>query len=86
MSNLTMDLTGSLENYAVANRVFKISKYGQYIDFNAPVFADSVKVYLISTGINDVQLSLDEDFVIPEEFVIMIYHLLHYKILNSTRN
>lgn len=69
MSNLTMDLTGSLENYAVANRVFKISKYGQYIDFNAPVFADSVKVYLISTGINDVQLSLDEDFVIPEEFV-----------------
>ena len=55
---------------------FKISKYGQYIDFNAPVFADSVKVYLISTGINDVQLSLDEDFVIPEEFVSSCDHYL----------
>lgn len=69
MSNLTMDLTGSLENYLVENEVFKISKYGQCIDFHCPVFKDSLVVTLITSGVNGVTLIEDEDFVIPEECV-----------------
>lgn len=64
-----MDLTGSLDNYRISDRIFKISKYGQYVDFNTPVFADSIKVYLISAGVNDIQLSEGDDYIIPDDFV-----------------
>ena len=69
MSNLTMDLTGSLENYLVENEVFKISKYGQCVDFHTPIFKDSLVVTLITSGVNGIQLVVDEDFIIPEECV-----------------
>lgn len=67
MSNLTMDLTGSLENFAESNRIFRIFKYGQQIDFGTTVFADSVKVYYVSGGVSGVELTKGVDYLITEE-------------------
>lgn len=69
MANLTMDLTASLSNYAVTNQVFKIFKYEQQIDFGTPVFADSIVVYLASGGISGVSLTLNTDYIIPDDAV-----------------
>ena len=69
MANLTMDLTASDSNYLESGRVFRIFKYGQYVDFGVTVFAESLKVYLISGGISTPQeLIRDTDYVIPEQY------------------
>ena len=65
MSNLTMDLTGQHKAYASSDHVFRIYKLGQYVDFEAIAFAESLKVYLISGGITT-ELVKDYDYVIPE--------------------
>lgn len=44
MSNLNMDLTGSLETYKESGKIFRIFKYGQNVDFEAAVFKDSISV------------------------------------------
>lgn len=70
MANLTMDLTGADTLYQESGRVFRVFKYGQYVDFETTVFADSVKVYLISSGISEpVELSAYTDFVFPDKAV-----------------
>lgn len=68
MANLTMDLTGEHRNYAVDNRVFRIFKTDQYVDFGTVVFKDSLKVYLLSGGINT-ELELNTDFIIPDSAI-----------------
>ena len=70
MANLTMDLTGADSTYAESGQVFRIYKYGQYIDFGTTVFKSSLKVYLISGGISTpVELVLNADYQIPESFI-----------------
>lgn len=69
MANLTMDLTGSLANYKVGDRIFKISKYGQTINFGTAVFADTIKVYLLSSGVNNLELTLNTDYTIPDDCI-----------------
>lgn len=64
---LNMDLTGTDEAYRESNRVFKIVKYGQIVNFETPVFANSVVVNLVSSGVSDVRLVLNEDYTIPDE-------------------
>ena len=66
--SISMDLSGSLPNYSESDRVFRIFKYGQYIDFETTIFKDSLKVYLISGGLTT-ELIIDEDFVVPTEFI-----------------
>lgn len=68
MSNLTMDLTGTLANYTESDRVFRIFKYEQLVDFETTVFADSIHVYLISGGITT-ELTYNTDYKIPDELV-----------------
>ena len=63
-----MDLTGSLDTYKETDRVFRIFKYGQYVDFEATIFKNSLKVYLISGGLTT-QLTIDDDFIIPDQFI-----------------
>ena len=41
----TMDLTGKHPNYAETNRVFRVFKYGQLINFEATVFLESIEVF-----------------------------------------
>lgn len=69
MSNLTMDLTGSLSNYAESNKIYRIFKYGQIVDFDATVFADSIHVYVISGGVSDQELVYDTDYTVTDELV-----------------
>lgn len=69
MTNITMDLTGLHENYAESGKVFRIFKDGQYINFETPIFKESLKVYLISSGISDTLLELDKDYIIPESAI-----------------
>lgn len=64
-----MDLTGALSNYAESNKIYRIFKYGQMVDFGATVFADSIHVYIISGGVSNQELIFDEDYEIPEELV-----------------
>ena len=66
MSNLTMDLTGSKGDYAESDRIFRIFKYGQLVDFETTVFADSVHVYLVSGGITS-ELTYNIDYQISTE-------------------
>lgn len=66
---LNMDLTGENETYRESNRVFKIVKYGQIINFETPVFADSVVVQLVSSGVSEVTLKLNEDYTIPDDAI-----------------
>lgn len=67
MANFTMDLTASDPYYQESGRIFRVFKYGQYVDFETPVFAESVKVYLISTGISTpVELVENTDYVFPD--------------------
>lgn len=68
MSNLTMDLTGTLANYSESNRVFRIFKYNQLVDFETTVFTDSIHVFMISGGVTT-ELEFGTDYVIPEEFI-----------------
>lgn len=68
MANLTMDLTGTLSNYADADKVFKIFKYDQYVDIEAVIFSDTLKVYLLS-GTIVTELVKDVDYVIPASAV-----------------
>ena len=71
MANLTMDLTAQDSNYLESGRVFRVFKYGQYIDFGVTVFQESLHVYLLSGGISTPQeLVLGEDFQIPEMYSI----------------
>lgn len=63
-----MDLTGSLDTYKETDRVFRIFKYGQYVDFEATIFKNSLKVYLISGGLTTL-LTIDNDFIIPDQFI-----------------
>ena len=63
-----MDLTASLENYAESDKVFRVFKYGQYINFETPVFTDSLVVYLISGGVTTT-LVKGTDFVVPEDAI-----------------
>ena len=68
MANLTMDLTGTHKNYAISNRVFSIFKTDQFVDFGIAVFKESIKVYLLSGGLNT-ELELDKDYIIPEHAI-----------------
>lgn len=68
MGNITLDTTGSLENYAETGKVFKIVKTNQYINFQTPVFLDTLKVILISKGLNE-ELVLNTDYDVPDEFI-----------------
>ena len=67
MSNLTMDLTGSLSNYAESSKIYRIFKYGQIVDFGATVFVDSIHVYIISGGVSNQELVFDTDYEVTEE-------------------
>ena len=69
MSNLTMDLTGSLATYAESNRIYRIFKYDQIVDFQATVFLNSIHVYLISGGVSNQELVYDVDYTIPTELI-----------------
>lgn len=69
MRNTNMDLTGANQNYAVTNRVWRVFKYGQLINFDAEVFADSIEMYLISSGVNSQKLVRGEDYDVPAEFI-----------------
>lgn len=53
MSNLNMDLSGSLETYRETGKVFRIFKYGQNIDFESTIFKDTLDVRIISGGITE---------------------------------
>ena len=64
-----MDLTGSDSNCTVSNLIYKVYKYGQRIDFETPVYADSIKVYYASGGISGQLLTLNTDYIIPDDFV-----------------
>lgn len=66
--SISMDLTGSLDSFKETDKVFKIFKYGQRVDFDTVVFKESLAVYLISGGVTT-QLVLGTDFTIPDEFV-----------------
>lgn len=68
MSNLNMDLTGSLETYKESGKIFRIFKYGQNVDFEAAVFKDSISVQCISGGVTE-DLVYGTDYVIPDEFI-----------------
>ena len=68
MSNLTMDLTGTLANYSESNRVFRIFKYNQLVDFETTVFTNSIHVYMISGGVTT-ELEFGTDYTVPEEFI-----------------
>lgn len=65
MANLTLDLTGSLANYAVNDRIYRIFRYEQFVDFKAVVFADSIRVYLISGGVTT-ELVKDTDYMVTD--------------------
>lgn len=69
MSNLTMDLTGLNPNYTEENKIFRISKVNQLIDFETTIHRSSLKVKLISGGVNDVDLHYLSDFTIPTSFI-----------------
>ena len=64
----TMDLTGKHPNYAETNRVFRVFKYGQLINFEATVFLESIEVFDLSSGISTQKLVLGEDYIVPDEF------------------
>ena len=68
MSNLTMDLTGTLANYSESNRVFRIFKYNQLVDFETTVFTNSIHVFMISGGVTT-ELTYGIDYTVPDEFV-----------------
>ena len=68
MSNLTMDLTGTLANYSESNRVFRIFKYNQLVDFETTVFTNSIHVFMISGGVTT-ELVFGTDYTVPEEFI-----------------
>lgn len=68
MANLNMDLTGTLANYAVSDRLFRIFKYEQYVDLEATVFSESLHVYLISGAVTT-ELVRDEDYLVPAEAI-----------------
>ena len=69
MASVNIDLTGTNENFLVSNRIFKVFRYDQVIDFGAPVFADSIKVYLISGAVKNQQWTVGEEFIIPTELI-----------------
>lgn len=66
--SISMDLTASLDSFKETDKVFKIFKYGQRVDFDTVVFKDTLKVYLISGGVTTL-LEYGKDFTIPEEFI-----------------
>lgn len=63
-----MDLTGSLANYAESDRVFRIFRYEQYVDFEATVFSESLHVYLISGAVTT-ELVKNEDYQVPAQAI-----------------
>lgn len=69
MAFLNMDTTGTNETYRESNLVFNIVKYGQIVNFETTVFADSVEVYLVSSGVSNIKLKLNEDYTIPDEAI-----------------
>ena len=69
MRNSNMDLTGKHQNYAESNRVWRVFKYNQLINFEATVFAESLKIYLISSGVKSQLLTRGTDFDVPEIFI-----------------
>lgn len=71
MTNLNMDLTGLNANYAMRDRVFRIFKYGQLVSLDQPIFVDSLKVYLISSGMQPYELIRDTDYEIPDNLIEM---------------
>ena len=66
MASITLDLTGSNQNYYQPGRVFRIFKYEQRIDFETVVYADSLKVYRLSTA-TPTEMVLGEDYIIPDD-------------------
>lgn len=68
MDNLNMDLTGKDKNFSVSNRIFRIFKHGQYVNFETPIFKNSLKVQLLAGAIPR-ELVLDQDYVVPEQAV-----------------
>lgn len=68
MSNLNMDLSGSLETYKETGKIYRIFKYGQNIDFEATVFKESISVQCISGGVTE-DLVYGTDYIIPNEFI-----------------
>lgn len=64
-----MDLSGSNENYFEDNRIFKVFKLGQVIDFGVTVFANSIHVYYLSGGISDQELILNTDYEVTDELI-----------------
>lgn len=69
MTNLNMDLTGLHASYAMRDRVYRIFKYGQLVDLESVIFKDTLKVYMISSGLGAYELTYGEDYDIPEQFV-----------------
>ena len=67
MSNLNMDLSGSLETYRETGKVFRIFKYGQNIDFESTIFKDTLDVRIISGGITET-LVYGTDYIVPDIF------------------
>ena len=50
MASITLDLTGSNQNYYQHGRVFLIFKYEQRIEFDTIVYTDSIKLYRLSSA------------------------------------
>lgn len=68
MANLNMDLTGTLANYRETNKVYSVFRTEQFIDFNTPVFSDTIKVYYISGAVTTL-LTKDDDYTVPAEAI-----------------
>ncbi len=85
MANLNMDLTGTQQEFACTNEIYRVFKYGQVIDFETPVFLDTIKVYLISSGLSDTELEYLTDYIVPDEYVTSCdNHMSSAKIMNPT--
>jgi hypothetical protein len=63
-----MDLTASLQTFKESGRVFKIFKYGQLVNFETPVFKETLKVYSISGGVTTVLVE-GTDFTVPQDCI-----------------
>lgn len=69
MANLNMDLTGLHAQHVMRDRVFRIFKYNQMVDFGQSIFAESLKVHMVSAGTGIYELHRDADWDVPPEFI-----------------
>ena len=64
MANLNMDFTGNNPNCLESGRLFRIYTNPQTLEFDTPVYADSLHIYYASGGLSGQELSLNTDYII----------------------